>query len=160
MNIFRDYYNNEVKLSFDNHPFSDQPKHVWVISRFKNNWLLTKHKDRGFEFPGGKVEIGETPEQAAMREVMEETGGTVDKLTYIGQYTVAGKADTVIKNVYYARICKILPQDTYFETAGPVMLPEIPENVKFNDLYSFIMKDGVLTHCMGYLKRNNMIMNE
>lgn len=160
MNIFRDYYNNEVKLSFSDHPFSENPKHVWVICRFKKDWLLTRHKDRGFEFPGGKVEKGETAEQAASREVMEETGGTVDELTYIGQYIVSGKADTVIKNVYFARICDISPQETYFETAGPVRLPEIPKDVKSNALYSFIMKDGVLPHCMGYLARNNMIMDE
>lgn len=160
MNIFRDYYNNEVKLSFSDHPFSKNPKHVWVICRFKNDWLLTKHKDRGFEFPGGKVENGETASQAAIREVLEETGGMVDKLTYIGQYIVAGKADTIIKNVYFASISNVSPKETYFETAGPVLLSQIPENVKHNDLYSFIMKDGVLPHCLGYLTRNKMILGE
>src|SRR5699024_4831848 len=150
MNIFRDYYNNQVKLSFADHPFSVNPRHVWVICRFKNSWLLTRHRDRGFEFPGGKVEKGETADQAAIREVMEETGGTVDELTYIGQDIVLGKADTVIKNVYYARIHDVSPQDTYFETEGPLVLPEIPEDVKYNELYSFIMKDRVLPHCMEY----------
>lgn len=156
MNTFRDYYNNEVKLSFADHPFSKDPRHVFVISRFKDQWLLTKHKDRGLEFPGGKVEKGEIAEQAAIREVMEETGGTVDVIRYIGQYLVVGKGDTIIKNVYVARINALIGQDTYYETDGPVLLDEIPHDVKHNHLFSFIMKDSVLSECMGRINKNSL----
>jgi 8-oxo-dGTP pyrophosphatase MutT (NUDIX family) len=37
--------------------------------------LMVRHPDRGWEFPGGHVEEGETPEQALMRELEEEVGG-------------------------------------------------------------------------------------
>ena len=47
---FKDYYQNTVQLSFDDQPFSDSPKHVWVICRFGGKWLLTEHEDRGYEF--------------------------------------------------------------------------------------------------------------
>ncbi|MBT2217049.1 nucleoside triphosphatase YtkD [Virgibacillus dakarensis] len=154
MNIFKDYYNNEVKLSFADQPFSKTPKHVWVICKFKDNWLLTKHRDRGFEFPGGKVEKGETAKQAAIREVMEETGGAVKEIAYIGQYFVAGKGGNIIKNVYFATVSDLTQQHTYFETDGPLLLDSIPNDVKHNDLYSFIMKDGVLPQCMGYIEKN------
>src|SRR5690625_1372341 len=96
--IFTDFYHNKVQLSFEKEPFSKTPKHVWVISRYKDKWLLTNHRTRGLEFPGGKVEPGETAEQAAIREVMEETGGVVEELHYIAQYNVDGKSDQVIKN--------------------------------------------------------------
>lgn len=153
MKTFRDYYNNEVKLSFEDHPFSKRPKHVWVICKHNNKWLLTKHKERGLEFPGGKVEEGETAIQAAIREVMEETGGEVKQIDYIGQYFVLGKSDTVIKNVYVAEINKLIKQDTYYETDGPVLLEKVPSNVKYNQTYSFIMKDDVLNYCMAYIKK-------
>lgn len=151
MHIFTDYYQNEVTLSFDDQPFSKEPKHVWVICRYQNQWLLTEHKERGVEFPGGKVEAGESAEEAAIREVMEETGGVVEKITYIAQYYVAGKNDHVIKNVYFAKVNELKVQDGYFETNGPVLLNSIPGNVRKNKKYSFIMKDDVLTKSLDYI---------
>src|SRR5699024_9134910 len=112
---------NKVTLSFKDEPFSKNPKHVFIICTYQNKWLLTKHSDRGLEFPGGKVEEGETAEMAAKREVMEETGGKVNKLTYIGQYKVYGKSETIIKNIYKAEIDSLEEQDTYYETDGPVL---------------------------------------
>lgn len=152
MYTFRDFYKNKVRLSFDIDPFSKQPKHVWVICRYEMQWLLTDHKQRGYEFPGGKVESGESPEEAAKREVKEETGGVVQSLHYLGQYYVQGKAGDVIKNVYYADITELEKQDTYFETNGPVTLHKIPANIKVNPRFSFIMKDDVLTYCMKSLQ--------
>src|SRR5699024_12008245 len=55
-------------ISFTDHPFSKTPKHVLVICRYHDHWLLTNHKSRGYEFPGGKVEKGETAEQARSEE--------------------------------------------------------------------------------------------
>jgi 8-oxo-dGTP diphosphatase len=156
MFTFTDYYNNQVKLSFEDQPFSGDPKHVWVICRYKNKWLLTKHKERGMEFPGGKVEEGETAEQAAIREVEEETGGLVNTIRYIGQYFVDGKRQPVVKNVYYAVIEKLVPKDSYMETEGPHLLKRLPKNVKYLEVYSFLMKDDVLKYALRYIEENRL----
>lgn len=37
-------------------------------------WLMVRHKERGWELPGGWIEKGEDSEIAALREVFEETG--------------------------------------------------------------------------------------
>lgn len=154
MLTFKDYYNNEVRLSFGDHPFSKHPKHVWVICRFQGQWLLTSHSRRGLEFPGGKVEQGEKPQEAAIREVKEETGGIVSRIQYIGQYKVSGRGKTIIKNIYFAEIDELIKQESYLETNGPVLLPFLPVHVPNDPRFSFIMKDDVLTYSLEHIKDN------
>jgi 8-oxo-dGTP diphosphatase len=115
--------------------------------------LLTNHSKRGLEFPGGKLEGNEVPEEAAVREVFEETGGEVSSLTYIGQYKVVSKGKTIIKNIYFATIGNVIKKEDYMETDGPVMIDELPSGIQQDDAYSFIMKDNVLQYVMKYVKR-------
>ncbi len=157
MITFQDYYDNTVKFSFSMHPFSDDPRHVWVICKFQNKWLMTRHRNRGIEFPGGKVEQGETPEEAAEREVFEETGGIVEKLHYIGQYEVSGKEATVVKNTYFAEIKEVRKKTDYLETEGPVLFKRLPENIRSRKEFSFMMKDEILAESMKYIRTHHFI---
>ncbi len=156
MKTFHDYYNNAVTFSFSDHPFSKEPKHVLVITRIGHQWLLTRHKTRGLEFPGGKVEKGETAAEAAVREVKEETGGDVDRLVYLGQYYVDGKADQIVKNVYLADVGQLTEQGTYFETNGPAVIDYLPEELKTDERYSFIMKDEVVALALKFIEEKEL----
>lgn len=50
--------------------------------------LVQRRKDsHQWGFPGGAIEIGETPEMAAIREIKEETGLVVEVEDLIGIYT-------------------------------------------------------------------------
>ncbi|WP_243385970.1 RNA deprotection pyrophosphohydrolase [Bacillus kexueae] len=153
---FTDYYQNEVLLSFEDHPFSKNPKHVWVICMYQKKWLLTSHKDRGLEFPGGKVEKGETPEEAAKREVFEETGGIVRNVQYLGQYKVLGKEKTIVKNIYFSQVEEMVKKKHYLETNGPVLLADFPDQIDQDNRFSFIMKDGVLFNSLHRLSNQKL----
>src|SRR4051794_19474169 len=43
-------------------------------------------RTRDWELPAGRVEVGEAPEQAALRELREETGHTASVLEPLGTY--------------------------------------------------------------------------
>ena len=46
--------------------------------------LLTRLQSRGWDIPGGRIEAGETPEQAAIREVWEEACARVKIVDLLG----------------------------------------------------------------------------
>lgn len=49
---------------------------VWTTTKLEKNdcWLMVLNKKRGWEVPGGKIEDGEKIDEAALRELFEETG--------------------------------------------------------------------------------------
>ncbi|SIC87109.1 Putative 8-oxo-dGTP diphosphatase YtkD [Mycobacteroides abscessus subsp. abscessus] len=63
MEVFKDYNGGTVRLSFQKGSFLEKAKHVLVICRYEDSWLLTDHQERGWEFPGGKCEAGERKRQ-------------------------------------------------------------------------------------------------
>lgn len=45
-----------------------------IVARRGDQFLMVRHRDRGWELPGGKLEGGEGPVHCALREFREETG--------------------------------------------------------------------------------------
>lgn len=144
METFQDLNGCNVELSFAQNSFSKVPEHVLVICKYYNQWLLTKHRTRGFEFPGGKREEGETLEEAAKREVDEETGAILKSLEYIGEYKVEDGQNSFIKAIFYGEVESLQVKKDYFETNGPVLVGGDLLSLRMQDSYSFIMKDKVI----------------
>jgi ADP-ribose pyrophosphatase YjhB (NUDIX family) len=55
-----------------------------IVINEKDEILLIKGPQRGWEMPGGVVEIGESPEQAAIRETKEESGIDIEIMQFCG----------------------------------------------------------------------------
>jgi 8-oxo-dGTP diphosphatase len=62
--------------------------------------LVEVPEKNGWDIPGGHIEHSETPEEAAIREVREETNGTVSNLSLFG-YMVFKKVKETEKNRDY-----------------------------------------------------------
>lgn len=69
---------------------SDQIHVALALINGEHGWLVSRRAEgRVFaglwEFPGGKIDPGESPEVAAVREAAEETGLRVEAVDLIGQ---------------------------------------------------------------------------
>ena len=58
----------------------------------------------GWEFPGGKVELGETPERALQREIKEELDVEIEIVTYIDTVEYDYPQFHLIMHCYECRI--------------------------------------------------------
>lgn len=54
-----------------------------------------------WEFPGGKIEVNETDEEAMKREVLEEVGIEVDVKEYLADYTQVYPNRTIHLKLYH-----------------------------------------------------------
>lgn len=80
-------------------------KYVVIVSRYKDQWLYVKHRERStWEIPGGHIEAGESPDQAAKRELMEESTADQFTLMPISDYSVTRDGDESHGRLYYAEI--------------------------------------------------------
>lgn len=72
---------------------------VWAFSTEEDGcWIMVKNRSRGWELPGGRVNQDEAPEEAALRELYEETGllGTaksIDSSLILGGHVVLVEID-------------------------------------------------------------------
>lgn len=132
----------QVTLYYDPYEHDIRPQHVLIIAKYHGKWLLTKHRTRGIEFPGGKVEANEGLKEAAIREVYEETGATIKDLSYVGEYVVDAQPP-FCKVVYTGQVVEIEEQHSFMETSA-TLLWTTEEFVTSMQL-SFHMKDeGIL----------------
>jgi A/G-specific adenine glycosylase len=82
-----------------------------AVLRSEDRWLIHRRPERGllgglWEFPGGKIESGETPEAACRRELSEEAGLTVDELRPRGIVRHAYSHFTVELHVFDATLAR------------------------------------------------------
>lgn len=150
---FSDANGNKVELSYRPNSFQEKAKHVLVICQHGDDWLLTNHKKRGLEFPGGKMESDETLEEAARREAFEETGAILAELKFLAEYKIYDPPKSFVKSVFWGKVKRVEQTSDYYETNGPVLVQGDILTQRFGDTYSFIMKDQVVEHCVKLIQQ-------
>lgn len=152
MLTFTDLHGRQVDLSFSRGEFEVEPKHVLVFLKHENKWLCTIHKRRGVEVPGGKLEEGETLEEAAIREVFEETGVHVKNLQWFAEYAVHDEVK-FCKTVFTAQFAGQEHIEFDLETSGMLWLTD--EEFIHHPNLSFHMKDEGMRKMLEELKHRD-----
>ncbi|MDF2671965.1 MAG: hydrolase [Clostridiales bacterium] len=88
-----------------------------LIINDENKVLLVKNPRKGWEFPGGIIEPGETLPQGLIREIKEETGVDVEILNIVGIYLNTRKrkghsgVEEIPTTVSIDFVCKYISSD-------------------------------------------------
>ena len=106
-------------------------KYVVVFSRMNGQWLVSRHRNRQtWETQGGHIEPGETPVEAARRELYEESGARAFTLTPVCDYWAGDDAGSAVGTVFLAEITELgaLPDS---EMAEARAFDDLPDEVTY-----------------------------
>ena len=99
-------------------------KYVVIFSRMNGQWLFSRHRARQtWETQGGHIEPGETPIEAAQRELYEESGAKKFTLTPVCDYWAADDAGSAVGAVFLAEM-SALPDSEMAEVRAFDDLPD------------------------------------
>jgi 8-oxo-dGTP diphosphatase len=136
----------EVKI----HPTGkDHGQYLFVVigTLYKGKWVWVKHRKRDtWEIPGGHIEPGESADDAAKRELFEETGATSFTIEAICDYSVTQGDKSGISRLYLAQVEEIgpLPES---EIRCIDFFDDVPANLTHPDIQPILFKEIEKIHC-------------
>ena len=107
---------------------------VCIEASYLDKWVLCFHSRRQtWECPGGHVEVGETPLEAAKRELFEETGAKAFNILPVWDFQLFDDKGNLHNNgrVYFAEIISFenLPEGSEMKKIG--YFGDLPESLTY-----------------------------
>jgi 8-oxo-dGTP diphosphatase len=110
-----------------------------IAAKYGDNWIFVRHHKRTtWEIPGGHIEQDETADEAASRELMEETGAVDFNIECVSTYSVLKNGQTGYGRLYLAEILNLGPIPDISEIAEIKIMDSLPENLTHPDIQPFL----------------------
>lgn len=138
-------YRPATGLHFDVARRADKAHSVLMFAFLFDSFVWVLHPERGWEVPGGKVEIGEHPDDAVVREAWEEAGLVLNSVQWAAEYRIVVEEQQVAKWVYFADVIDVRARPISSETLD-VRVPRpvwTPKTIRALSHLSPIMFDGI-----------------
>lgn len=116
-------------------------KYVVVFARYQGQWLFSRHKGRAtWETQGGHIEEGETPLEAARRELYEESGARSADMTYVCDYWCGDRTGSDVGAVFLAEVTQLgdLPESEMAEVRA---FPTLPDGLTYPAITPELFRD-------------------
>jgi 8-oxo-dGTP diphosphatase len=141
-----------TKVKFYNSEFKSDDKLIYsvIVAKYHDKWVFVRHHQRAtFEIPGGHIEKNETPEEAAGRELMEETGAIEFSIKCVSTYSVTQEGETRFGKLYFAEIIEIGPIPDISEIEEIAFLDDLPDPVTYPEI-----QPSLFNKVIAFLKPN------
>lgn len=117
-------------------------KYAVIAARYKGQWIFCRHWKRDtWEIPGGHIEPGETLEQAARRELYEETGALEAAIVPVSAYKVDDYG-----MLFFAEVEKLGPLNMDYEIGEISFGTVLPEALTYPGI-----QPALFRHVQGWL---------
>jgi len=147
MSIIINFYNADDAINIIN----DQLKFAVIAARHQGKWIFCRHKLRDtYEIPGGHREPGEDINDAARRELQEETGAVDFALSQVCVYSVTLNEVVTYGKLFFAEVYALgeLPKET--EIKEIILADTLPEKLTYPAIQPHLfekVREGLVRVC-------------